>query len=121
MIDRKYLVCKHGDFSAENDFFSECQERQVPYILVSRRTKHASVSWDHISLPSSWDQLLTANSDAISAGLLAVFERWCNSKSKYSIGALAGSVETFDLASAESAAAEIHEILMSHLTSTTAS
>ncbi len=115
MEDRKFIVCKHGDHSAENKFYHECRTRRVPHVVVSRRAKYATVSWDHLSLPSDQDKKLQADSRQIGIELQAVFDRGCGPKSRFKISGLLGNFDNFDHAAAETAASEIYDILVSHL------
>jgi hypothetical protein len=111
MSERKFITCKANDHDTANAHYRDCQTRGVPYIVVSAKRIHASVEWDHYSLPSDSDDVLLAHDDQIVSQIRDVFMRHHGPKSRYAIGALTGSFERFDAASAEAAAAEIYDIL----------
>jgi hypothetical protein len=115
MTDSKFIVCKHGDHSAENKFYHECRERRVPHVVVSRRAKYATVSWDHLCVPMALDNRLQADAKQIAVELQEVFNRGCGPKSRFRITGLLGNFDNFDHGAAETAAGEIYDILISRM------
>ena len=115
MSERKFIVCQNDDHVAENEYYSDCQFRGVPFVVVNTKPKHASVCWDHLTLPSDLDYVLMAKRDEITQEILAAYRRRSGRTSVFQIGALTGFVERLDRQSAEALAGEVYDILSAHL------
>jgi hypothetical protein len=118
MSDRKFVVCASGDYAAENAHYRDCEFREIPFVAVNTRRRYASVSWDHISLPSEQDQILQGSNEEITRLILDVYRRHREPTSRFSISALTGVIENLDRGSAEVVAGEIFDILAGCLAGT---
>ena len=48
------LVSKR-DVASRNTWFHECELRRIPFVCITRARKYCSVSWDHASMDSDYD------------------------------------------------------------------
>lgn len=115
MSERKFVVCRNDDDVAENEHYSDCRFRGVPFVVVNTKRKYASVCWDHLTLPSDLDYVLMAKRDEIAQEILAAYRRRRGRTSVFQIGALTGFVERLDRQSAEALAEEVYDIVTAHL------
>lgn len=52
--ERIWIEFRNRDLAANNHWFNECRERDIPNIFIERRRKYVELSWDCISIdPSS--------------------------------------------------------------------
>lgn len=65
LLSGKYLIKENNmDFKIantieeQNEWFKECQKKQIYYIYITERDKYAKINWDHISLNLSIEQEL---------------------------------------------------------------
>jgi hypothetical protein len=93
-----------------NDWYAKCKREQIPYVVVEKRTKYATVRWDYISFHPSVDELITTNHDKYVDELKGIFNRYCNPKSRYEISG--GLVDFVDLEvdKARLAANELYDV-----------
>ncbi|MDN3646645.1 hypothetical protein QWY75_10585 [Pontixanthobacter aestiaquae] len=52
---RLWCLIRKSDHAASDRWFYECQRRKIPFIVIKKARKHYSVSWDHISMESDYD------------------------------------------------------------------
>lgn len=57
MPDRIWISCKADELTKRNDWFFECQGRDIPYVYVTTRRKYARVDWDCISTDNRHDDV----------------------------------------------------------------
>jgi hypothetical protein len=55
---KKFEVCNHTDYVKINSWYHKCVAEKIPYVLVKKRTKYATVEFDYITLPKSAEPLL---------------------------------------------------------------
>lgn len=58
MPKRIWLVRKSGDRSLLNDWYRECQQRDIPYVYITTRRTLAQVDWDYFALDPKHDHWL---------------------------------------------------------------
>lgn len=57
MPERIWLVRKGRDLPLLNDWYRECQQRDIPYVYITTRRKLAQVDWDCIALDNKHDEV----------------------------------------------------------------
>lgn len=58
MPERIWLIRKSGDKPLLNDWFRECQQRDIPYVYITTRRTLAQVDWDYFALDPKHDHWL---------------------------------------------------------------
>lgn len=106
---QKYVELKNG-VGPVNDWYEFCKKNQVPYIIVDKRTKYATVRWDYISFSSDKDEHIGENQDNYLDDLKAIFMKYCNSKSKYDIAGGLVDFHEIEVSKANAMAEELYDI-----------
>lgn len=57
--DPVWRLFGQGDSSAQDTWFYECQRRKIPSLYIVKTSRHCSVHWDHISVDSEYDQMVS--------------------------------------------------------------
>lgn len=58
-----WRLFKKRDVAARDAWFYECQRRKIPFLYISKATKYYSVYWDHMSLDSEYDQMVSQTAE----------------------------------------------------------
>lgn len=80
----KFVELKKG-VGPVNGWYEKCQRDQIPYVVVNKSNKYASVRWDYISFAKDKDYLIAKNQDKYLDDLKRVFSKYSNEKSTYQI------------------------------------
>lgn len=80
----KFVELKRG-VGPVNGWYERCQREQIPYIVVNKLNKYASVRWDYISFDKNKDHLINKNQDKYIEDLKNIFFKYSNEKSIYKI------------------------------------
>jgi len=108
---QKFVIDNGNNSDTVNAWYRVCQEKQIPYIVVEKRTKYATVRWDYISFSSDKDQHIGDNQDNYREDLKAIFNKYSNAKSKFRIDG-GGLIYFFDIevSKASAMAEEFYDI-----------
>lgn len=106
---QKFVELKNGE-GLENSWFEKCRTDQIPFIIVDKRKKYAVVRWDYITFSPDKDKLIDENQNNYNEELKALFQKYCNSKSRYDIsGGLVDFLE-IEVSKANAMASELYDI-----------
>lgn len=109
---QKFVVDNGSDSDTINAWYRVCQKEQLPYIVVEKRTKFATVRWDYISFNSENEKNIVKNQDSYIEELNAIFAKYRNAKSEFRIDG-AGLIYFFDIevSKANAMAEELYDIV----------
>jgi len=68
--DRMYIVSKNRENYRQDDWFRECERRNIPYIYIERKTTYVHLHWDCISLNSDNEAHVTGDAGTELWGLM---------------------------------------------------
>jgi|GEM_PF-5047019 len=107
---RTFVESRSQDFQTQNGWYASCQGDNVPFVSVEHRRKYSAVNWDCISLQSERESQLASDKENIKQRLLAVFDKFANKKSRYSVSYFSGTLDNLLPEDARMAAGEISAI-----------
>lgn len=76
MTQQKFVSCKRNQDQKRKAWHDHCVREKIPYIVVSRRTKYADVSFDYITFPQEYDDHLKKNSKLIIEKAKQIFNKY---------------------------------------------
>ncbi|WP_411705036.1 hypothetical protein [Edaphovirga cremea] len=105
---RKFAYSKKNDV---NEWFQLCRDAQKPYIVVTAKRLYSDVHWYYISFSQDAEMILTINSEEIIAGLIRIFKKYGNSKSKYETNGLVCTFKKIHTDEADHVANDIYDLI----------
>ena len=95
----------------KNQWFERCRQKNVPWVVVTSRTKFADVLWDYISYPSGFEALFNQNEAGLKAVLQTIYDKYKNKNSNFSISCSAILFTELSIENAKAAAGEIFDFI----------
>ncbi|WP_312517352.1 hypothetical protein [Massilia sp.] len=110
---QKFVVDKDDNSQTVNAWYRICQDKQLPYIIIEKRTKYATVRWDYFSYTKENEEKIIDNQNIYVEELEAIFQKYRNPKSKPRIDGF-GLVYYFDIEveKAPALAEELYDIVV---------
>ena len=93
--------------ASEKTYFSECTEKEIPYITITSKKKMADIHWDYITINPKNDNALF-NNEKLSAYLFGVFQTVAGEKSEYKLSPNLGDFYNIPIDLSERAAEAIY-------------
>ena len=74
MPERIWLVRKGKNISPLNDWFRECQQRDIPYVYITNRRTLAQIDWDCIALDTKHDEVTSREGSELVSKMFKTFQ-----------------------------------------------
>lgn len=107
----KFCKAKPNDSATINSWFSYCKLEKIPFVVIKYRSKLANIEWDYISFPKEFDRILKEKDKDIVDGLIEIFKKYANKKSKYTVSSLTCFFYDMPIEHAEIVAKEIYDFI----------
>lgn len=82
------------DVGKVNEWLDKCRKEEIPYIIIEKYVKYATVRWDYISYPPDMDKQISGNHNNYLDDVVSIFKKYSNNKSK--INTNSGGLIHFD-------------------------
>ena len=112
---KKFEIGKTADMPKFNAWFNFCSNEQIPYIIVKNKIKYSTIEWDHINLNPELDKKFAENSEEHRKELLSIFDKFADSKSKYTISNLTFIVDGIPIKHSSQFAEELFDALIKRI------
>lgn len=112
---KKFEISKTSERQKINQWFTHCSKEQIPYVVIKKKTKYASIEWDYINFNSKFDKVFVANAEKNQQMFTEIFKKYGNSKSEYTISNLTFFVKNIAIENSQAFAEEIFEVVISNL------
>jgi hypothetical protein len=103
--------CKNTDVESSNKWYSECEKKGLPFVVVYHRSKYSKVEWDYLTIPKEKDELLRSKAEEVRKSLLSIFQSSATEKSTYDFSALLGKFDYLTPENASKAAGMVYDVL----------
>ena len=108
----KYLEIKTSDDAAKkNEWFAQCREKNIPYVIVSLSGSTASVQWDYITYPMESEEIFSKNEADLKAELMNIYGRYSTKDSEFSISTSTANFSGLSIDHARATANEIFDFI----------
>lgn len=115
-ILQKFIEIKSGkDNSQKNAWLEHCRLKKIPYIIVTTRTKQASIEWDYISYPADVESHFENNKTLFHQELKNIYGKYAKANSKFSISSTSAYIENLSIEDARRAASDIYDLVASSI------
>jgi len=112
---KKFEIVKWNENQKINEWYRYCKEQQIPYIIVKKRTRYASVEWDYINLDKSCDKILVDNAEKTRNLFLEIFRKYANRKSNYVMNSVIFTANNILIEDCSKLADEIYDVVVNVL------
>lgn len=113
----KYVDLPKNDLNdkVQNAWFHTCCAKRTPFITIKSRTKLADVHWDYITYPPHADEVLSNLNGQLRDEAIAIFMKYANSRSEYSINDQLVWFKNIEIPKAKLAAEELYDLIVNYV------
>ena len=105
------ISSRERNHEKENDWYTQCQEKAVPFITVKTRTRLADVHWDYITYSMEVDSILRDKKKFIESSAEEIYRKYATDKSTGRVSAHLIYFNNLEIHAAKRAASELYDFI----------
>lgn len=110
----KYVLVprKDKDHELESRWYRHCQQSQVPFVTVKKRTRYADIHWDYITYNTGVDKILEQNAREIKSSAVNIFMKYAGRASSYEVSGHLVWYRNIAIEHSECAASDLYDLII---------
>ncbi len=95
----------------QNQWFKHCRQKNIPYVVVTLKTKFADVLWDYISYSAGSDQIFSQSEAYLKVEFYKIYCKYGKENSAFDISCAKVNFSDFLIEDAKAAASDIFDLV----------